>query len=178
MLYNGSRHFTHSSPWTKFEKSIFKQFPMISVFLICLNGNGVQKRNSPSGLRTQVPAIHLPPIHFPCHVSYSAPTLLRPCSDLLRRFFVTVTLLQLISDPAPTSPTFLVTVTKFRPCSDLAPTSPTFLVTQSRPSRCSDLAPTFFSHTITILQFRTLTPLMFVMLHPLLDPCHHSRFCG
>ena len=56
-------------------------------------------------------------------------TLLRPCSDLLRGFLVTVTLLRLISDPAPTSPTFLVTVTMFRPCSNLAPT---FLVTLSQ----------------------------------------------
>ena len=61
LLYNSSLHFTHSSPWTKFEKSIFKHFPMTSVFLVCLNGNGVQKRNSPSGST----AIHLPPIHFP-----------------------------------------------------------------------------------------------------------------
>ena len=93
---------------------------------------------SPSPLK-ETPTAPISRVVGDCHVSYSAPTLLRPAP----MFFVTVTLLWLISDPAPTSPTFLVTVTMFRPCSDLAPTSPTFLVTQSRPSRCSDLAPTF-----------------------------------
>ena len=43
LLSNGSRHFHHSSPWTKFEKSIPKHSPMTRVFIICRNGSGVQK---------------------------------------------------------------------------------------------------------------------------------------
>ena len=77
------------------------------------------------------------------NVSVMYHILLRPCSDPALTFLVTVTLLRLFSDPAPTSPMFLVTVTMFQPCSDLAPMPPTFLVTLSQPSRCSDLTPTF-----------------------------------
>ena len=43
LLSNGSRHFHHSSPWTKFEKSIPKHSPMTRVFIIYRNGSGVQK---------------------------------------------------------------------------------------------------------------------------------------
>ena len=56
LLYNGSRHFTHSSPWTKFEKSIFGHSPMTRVFLACRNGSEVQKICTPSGPRIQCPA--------------------------------------------------------------------------------------------------------------------------
>jgi hypothetical protein len=53
MVYNGSRHFTHSFPWTKFEKSIVGHFPMMRVFLVCRNGSVVQKRRSPAGPKIQ-----------------------------------------------------------------------------------------------------------------------------
>ena len=55
-LSNGSWHFTHSSPWTKFEKSISKHSPMTRVFLACRKENGVQKICSPSRPRIQYPA--------------------------------------------------------------------------------------------------------------------------
>ena len=79
------------------------------------------------------------------------------------------------SNPAPTCSDVFGhchnVLTLFWPCSDVFSHSVT-TITMLRP--CSDV----FSHTITILQFRTLTPLIFVMLHPLPDLCHHSRFCG
>ena len=81
-----------------------------------------------------------------------------------------------------------------QPCSDPTPTcsnvfghchnAPTLLwclrcfshsvttITMLQP--CSNI----FSLTITILQFRTFTPLISVMLHLLHDLHHHSRFCG
>ena len=89
-----------------------------------------------------------------CHI---APTYLWPCSDVSDVFghcHNVPTLLRPCSDVSDVFSHSVTTITMLRPYSDV------------------------FSHTITILQFRTLTPLMFVMLHPLPDPRHHSRFCG
>ena len=99
--------------------------------------------------------LRLAPTFF-CHC-HIAPTYLWPCSDVSDVFghcHNVPTLLRPCSDISDVFSHSVTTITMLRPYSDV------------------------FSHTITILQFRTLTPLNFVMLHPLPDPRHHSRFCG
>ena len=68
--YSGSRHFTHSFPWTNFEKFIVKHFPMTRVFLVCRNGSGVQKR-SPIGPTIRYPS-STPSIRHPSIFSLSS----------------------------------------------------------------------------------------------------------
>ena len=108
--------------------------------------------------------------HMSCIIFCPAPT----CSDIFGHCHTALTFLLPCSNVSDVFGHCHNVLTLLQPCSDISDifSHSVMIITMLQP--CSDV----FSHTITILQFWTLTPLNFVMLHPLHDPCHHSRFCG